>query len=104
MTQIVYSAQIVALLVCVYMTFRARHALNGLGRGLTLLFFLLIARRVDDVLGYLDDTGIMILSSAVVIVVTYDIFQIYKARNVYAAHLHNRQERIKDLESMKTWH
>lgn len=97
---VIYLAQIAVLLWCIYMTWHARAALNGLGRGLILLFVLLIFRRVDDILGYLDTLGHLILSSAVVVVVAYDIHQIYKAREVYALYLRNRQERIEMLEKM----
>ena len=100
---IIYAIQIAFLLACIYMTWRARRALNSLGRGLVLLFVLLIARRVNDMLGYLDTIGVLLLSSAVVIVVTYDIYQIYKVRDMYAFYLRNRQERIEKLESMRDW-
>ena len=100
---IIYIAQIILLCACIYMTWHARVALNGLGRGLILLFMLLIARRVDDVLGYLDTIGVLILSSAVVAVVTYDIYHIWRAREVYALYLHNRQKRIAELEQQRDW-
>lgn len=100
---IIYLLQIGLLCACIYMTWHGRVALNGLGRGLILLFLLLIARRVDDLLGYLDSVGVLVLSSTVVVVVTYDIFQIYRARDVYALYLHNRKERIQTLESMRDW-
>lgn len=97
----VYLFQIVVLSVCIYMAWHARAALNGLGRGLILLFMLLIFRRMDDILGYLDTIGNVILSSSVVVVVAYDIYQIYKAREVYALYLRNRRERISQLERIR---
>jgi hypothetical protein len=98
---VIYISQIVLLAACVYMTWSARHALNGLGRGLILLFLLLIARRFNDMLGYLDSIGVLVLSSAVVCVVAYDIFQIWRARDVYALYLQQRRKRIEALESMR---
>jgi len=100
---VIYLIQIALLFACVLMTWRVRRALNGLGRGLILLLLLLIVRRVDDMLGYLDSLGALILSSTVVAVVTYDIYQIYKARDVYALYLRNRQERISKLEELRDW-
>lgn len=99
--QIVYLLQIIVLVGCIYMTWKARKALNGLGRGLILLFILLIARRVDDVWQIYNEVQTALLSSLVVGVVAYDIWQIYKARDVYAAYLRNRQERIDQLEATR---
>lgn len=99
--QIVYLLQIIVLVGCIYMTWKARKALNGLGRGLILLFILLIARRVDDVWQVYNEAQTVILSSLVVGVITYDILQIYKARQVYAAYLRNRNRRIEQLEAMR---
>jgi len=100
---LIYLFQIALLCACVYMTWHARAALNGLGRGLILLFLLLIVRRVDDMLGYLDTIGVLVLSSAVVAVVAFDIYQIYKARDVYALYLQNRKKRIAELENKRNW-
>lgn len=100
MIEAIYILQIVLLCACLYMTWNARAALNGLGRGLMLLFVLLIVRRIDDAFHILSEIETLILSSAVVIVVTYDIYHIYKAREVYALYLRNRQERIEKLEAM----
>lgn len=96
----IYIAQIVALLWCLYMTWRARKAMNGLVRGMMLLFLLLIVRRIDDAFSIFDNTGILILSSLVVIVITFDVYQIYKMRWLYALYLENRRTRIDELEKM----
>jgi ABC-type multidrug transport system permease subunit len=94
----IYIAQIVALLWCSFMIWKARQATNGLGRGMLLLLFLLILRRVDDAFSILDDTGVLILSSLVVMVIVFDVYQIYKMRGLYALYFANRQERIDELE------
>lgn len=94
----IYIAQIVALLICAYMVFRARHAINGLARGVFLLLLLLIVRRVNDAFGILDETGVLILSSGVVVILMFDIWQVYKDRTIYAEYLRNRQKRIDELE------
>lgn len=97
--QVVYLAQIFALLVCIYMTWRVRFVLNGLARGLIALFVLLIVRRVDDAFGILDTTATLILSSAVVIVVADDLYQIYRMRETLKAALLLRQKRVAELEA-----
>ena len=61
MVAIIYLIQIVFLLLCIGMTWRARRALNGMSRGLILLCVLLIVRRLDDMLGYLDSVGTLVL-------------------------------------------
>lgn len=98
--KLIYIAQIIALLWCLYMVWRARKATNGLGRGMMLLFILLIVRRLDDAFGILDDFGVLILSSLVVMVITFDIYQLYKMRGLYTLYLENRQERIAALEKL----
>ncbi len=98
---LVYFVQIAVLVVCIFMVFRIRKMLNGLARGLILLFVLLIARRVDDIWGVYTNAQTAILSSAVVAVVAYDIWQIYRARKVYALYFRNRQKRITELESLR---
>jgi hypothetical protein len=85
------------------MAWHARIALNGLGRGLILLFVLLIAQRLDFAFDIYDDNASVIVSSAVVVAVTYDIAKIYKSRDMYIFYLKNRKERIKELESLKDW-
>lgn len=101
MSTLIYSAQIVILLVCVYMAWRARAALNGLGRGLMLLMLLLIMRRVDDAFHVLSDVETVILSSVVVIVVFVDVYRIYQARDAYRVYLANRHKRMAELEAMR---
>lgn len=96
----IFLVQLVVLCGCLYMLWRARQALNGLGRSMILLIVLLIVRRLDDALQVLDGMGVLILSSAVVLVVAYDVFQIYRAREVYALYLQNRKRRIAELEKM----
>jgi uncharacterized membrane protein len=103
MIEFIYSIQIALLITCLYMIWRARRALNGLGRGLSLLIALLVVRRFDDIFGVLDGTGVLILSSAVVAAVTYDIYKIYKTREVYETYLRNRRARITELEQKKNW-
>lgn len=98
--QSIYIAQIAALLGCSFMIWRARKAMNGLGRGMLFLCFLLILRRVDDGFSILDETGSLILSSLVVAVITFDVYQIYKMRGLYAFYLKNRTKRIEDLEEI----
>lgn len=98
---LIYSAQIIALLICVYMAWRARAALNGLGRGVILLMLLLIVRRVDDAFHVLSDVETVILSSIVVIVVFIDVYHIYQARDAYRIYLTNRHKRMAELEAMR---
>ncbi len=99
--QIVFIAQIIILCWCSYMVWRARQALNGLGRGMLLLFVLLIIRRLDDAFHVLDNTGVLLLSSAVVLIVAYDVHRIYKERETYVLYLQNRRKRIADLEMLR---
>ncbi len=101
------------LVFCVFMVNRSRLALNGLYRGLVLLLSMLIAlivllivRRVDDMLGILDSATILFLSSAVmllvvsmVVVVTLDLYFLYRNRALYAMWQAARQKRIDDLEA-----
>lgn len=98
---LIYFAQIAALLVCVYMAWRARAALNGLGRGLMLLMILLILRRVDDAFHVLSDVETVILSSVVVIVVLVDVYRIYEARDAFKLYLLNRHQRMIELEELR---
>ena len=98
---LVYSIQIVLLIACIYMVARARRALNGLARGLVLLLLLLIVRRIDDMFLILDNLQTMILSTAVVVVITYDIYQIYSRRDVFEFYLENRKKRIEQLEQLR---
>ena len=97
----VYAAQIAALLACLYMTWRSKRALNGMARGMMLLMLLLIVRRVDDMTGILDNLQTMILSSAVVVLVTYDIYAVYRQRDVFAMYLENRKKRIDEMENQR---
>lgn len=102
----IFIGQIVILGYCLYMLWRARQALNGLGRGMMLLIVLLIIRRLGDAFHVLGNTDILLLSSAVVLIVTYDVYRIYKARHIYALYLSNRQQRIAELEELhkhETW-
>ncbi len=94
----IYIAQIVALLCCLYMLWKARKATNGLGRGMMLLFVLLIVRRLDDAFSILNDTGVLILSSLVVAVIVFDVYKIYSMRELYSLYLENRKARIDELE------
>lgn len=101
MTEIIYLAQIVILLVCIYMTWRVRHEISGLARGLIALFALLIVRRLDDAFGILDATATLILSSAVVIVVADDLYHIYKMRETLKASRILRRQREAELEAIR---
>ncbi len=101
---VIYLAQIAILCACIYMTWKARLALNGLGRGLILLFLLLVVRRIDDAFQILNDVGTLVLSSTVVALVAYDIFQIYRARHVYEIYWRTRKARIEELERQRARH
>jgi hypothetical protein len=94
----IYVLQIALLLTCLYMIWRVRLILNGLARGFVALILLLILRRSDDALHWMDETEILLLSSAVVLIVAYDIFQLYRNREIYAFYFRNREQRIEDLE------
>ena len=99
-TDLVYAAQITALVMCIYMIVQARYALNGLTRGLILLCVLLIVRRIDDVFHIFDETATAILSSAVVLVFFLDVYKLYQERKVYALYLFNRRKRMAELDEM----
>jgi hypothetical protein len=101
MNDAIYAVQIAAMLTCIYMAWMARKAINGLSRGLILLCLLLIVRRIDDVFGILDTPATLILSSAVALVLLFDMYSIYKNREIYALYLENRKKRIDDLEAQR---
>lgn len=96
-----YVIQILFLLSCIYMAWRSRRALNGLANVMLILYAFLIIRRLDDMARNPEDVGIFILSSIVVLFVTLENLKIYRARDVYALYLRNRQERIESLEEMR---
>ncbi len=100
-SHLIYLIQIGVLAACIYMTWRARKALNGLARGLILLLLLLIARRIDDAFRVFTEEQILILSSAVVAVIAIDIYAVYRERAIYAEYLRRRKERIAELEAMR---
>lgn len=97
---LIYAIQIAILLMCVYMIIQARHALNGLSRGLILLCLLLVIRRIDDVFQIFDQMATTVLSSAVVVVFFLDIYKLYQEREIYALYLFNRRKRMAELDEM----
>lgn len=99
--QFIFIAQIAALVACLFMLWKSRKALNGMGRATMLLCVALIVRRLDDAWHILDSAGILILSSAVVVLVFYDVLQVYKERDLYMRYLENRKARIFALESLR---
>jgi hypothetical protein len=101
MINLIYVIEILVLCVDIYMVYRARQALNGLFISMIALLTFLIVRRLDDMGRNADDLGILVLSSVVVIIITFDIFKVYKEREVYALYLRNRQTRIEELEQMR---
>lgn len=98
---IIYALQIIVLSVTIGLVVINRKAINGLARGLVLLAILLIVRRIDDMTGFLGETGTLVLSSIVVIVFFLDILKIHQARWVYLLWHEARKKRIDELEAMR---
>ena len=98
---VIYAVQIIVLSASIAMVWRSRRAMNGLARGLILLAALLIIRRIDEFVGYLDDTGSLVISSVIVGVLFFDIWKVYHARWLYELWNEQRQQRIADLEEMR---
>lgn len=97
----IFIVQIAALLACLFMLWKSRRALNGMGRATMLLCVALIIRRLDDAFHILDAIGILLLSSAVVALVFYDVLQVYKQREVFALYWQSRQARIDEYEALR---
>ena len=98
---IVYLIQIVVLTGVIVLVWLNRRVMNGLARGLILLAALLIVRRIDEFIGYLDDTGSLVISSVIVGVLFWDVWKIHQARWLYLLWSEQRQKRIADLEAMR---
>ena len=116
----IYTLQIAALgacialfAACIYMVFRARFAINGLARSLILLLVLLVAlcsllivRRLDSLLGLLDDTllltsVIVVVACGIAVIITIDVSYLYRQREFYKAFLKARKQKEMLLESMR---
>lgn len=100
MVKAIYLIQIIFLLADIYMVWQARKAINRLGIGLILLFSLLIVRRLDDMGRNAEELGILVLSSVIVVIVTYEVFSVYQHRELYTQYLENRQKRIETFDAM----
>lgn len=98
---LIFIVQIAALMACIFMLWRSRRALNGMGRATMLLCVALIIRRLDDAFHILDSMGILILSSIVVGLVFYDVLQVYKQRHLFALYWQSRQARIDEYEALR---
>lgn len=92
-----YLAEIAVLVFCIYMTWRIRRVINGLGRGLIPLFAFLIIQRLDFAFDIYDENISFILSIAVVAAITYELYQIYKMLPIYMMYFENRQRKINEL-------
>lgn len=97
----VYLFQIVVLIVSIYMIWRTRRLINGLARGLIVLFVFLIVQRIDFAFNIYDENISLVVSSMVVLAVAYDIYQVYRMIPTYEVYWRNRQERITRLENMR---
>jgi hypothetical protein len=96
-----YLVQIVILVAGIYMIWRARRLLNGLARGLILLFVFLIAQRLDFSFDVYNEDISLIVSSLVVIAVAHNVYQFYKMLPIYQQYWTNRQARINEYEQMR---
>lgn len=101
---LIFIVQIVALVACIFMLWKSRKALNGMGRATMLLCVALIIRRLDDAWHILSDLEILVLSSVVVGLVFYDALQVYKDRELFALYWQSRQARIDQYEAMREQH
>lgn len=100
----IYIAQIILLCADAFMVWRARRAFNGLWWELIVLFLFLAIRRVDDMITNADRPGILVLSSVVVVIVSYGVYRVYRERYALAFYLKNRQARIAEYEAERKKH
>lgn len=97
----IYLIQIFLLCACVNMTWQARHAMHGMSFGWMALLIFLIIRRFDDMNRNPDDIGILVLSSVIVVIVTYETYNIYRNREAYALWQARRRARENELEATR---
>lgn len=70
---------------------------------MVLLFSFLILQRLDFAFDIYSDEVSLVVSSVVVFVTAYDLYEIYHQLPLYVLYFQNRKIRVDELESMKNW-
>ncbi len=95
--------RIAVLIVAIVMIVQARDMFGGMARGLILLALLFIVRAVDDLTGFLDPFGIVVLSSSVAVVFLIDVYNIWRDRKDHAEYVNWRKQHAEELRLVKEW-
>jgi hypothetical protein len=98
---LVYLPQFFVLLFCAFMIVKAWHSFGVLARGLLLLVILLALRRIDDVFDVFDSFQTAVLSWAVIVVVAWDIYHVWRRRQWFEFWQQKLKARERELERSK---
>lgn len=93
--------QVGILMGCVYLAAASRRALNGFARSLIVLLLLFILHGFNDAFGFMDDAGNLVLTSLVVLLITIDLYAVYRQRDLYAQWADKRKQKIDELENLR---